>query len=61
MELQGLRALIEQASADGRLSQAEQDQIMAAIREDGQVTAEELALAESLLERINRGEIQVVD
>jgi len=61
MEIEQIQTLMDRILADGQLTQAEQDELMAAIREDGRVTAEELDLVQSLLDRISRGEIKVVD
>lgn len=61
MEIEAIQALMDRILADGKLTQAEQDELMAAIREDGRVTQAELDLVQSLLDRISRGEIQVVE
>ncbi len=61
MEIGEIQTLMDRILADGQLTQAEQDELMAAIREDGRVTAEELELVQSLLDRISRGEIRVVE
>ena len=44
-ELDTLRETVERAIADGVLTKAERDSITAAMKADGQVTFEELALA----------------
>jgi uncharacterized membrane protein YebE (DUF533 family) len=43
-ELETLRQTVEQAIADGVLTQAERDRITATLKSDGKVTYEELAL-----------------
>lgn len=61
MEIEAIRALVDQALQDGRLTQAEQDQITDAIRSDGKVSLEELELMQLILDKISAGEVEVVD
>ena len=60
-ELEQLKARIDAATADGRLSQQELDEIRAAIYADQKVTAEEAALVMSLMEKVSQGTIQLGD
>ncbi len=48
-ELEKLRKIIEQATADGVITQGERDRITAAMRADGKVTFEELLLVRTLI------------
>lgn len=57
-ELDTLRQIIEQAIADGVLTQAERDTITATMRADGQVTFEELELVRQLVsDKVAAGEL----
>lgn len=57
-ELEKLRKVIERASADGVITKAERDQISSAMRADGKVTYEELALIRTLVhEKVSQGEL----
>ncbi len=57
-ELEKLRKVIERATADGVITRGERDQIAAAIRTDGKVTFEELALIRTLVhEKVASGEL----
>lgn len=58
-ELANLRQVIEQAIADGVLTQAERDAITTAMRADGKVTFEELALVRQLVsDKVAAGELK---
>ncbi|WP_017297862.1 hypothetical protein [Nodosilinea nodulosa] len=58
-ELETLRQTIEQAIADGVLTQAERDAITATMRADGKVTFEELALVRQLVnDKVAAGELK---
>lgn len=57
-ELEKLKAIIEQAVADGRLTRYEMDRINATIHADGKVTPEELTLVQELVhQKIQAGEL----
>ncbi|MBW4481945.1 MAG: hypothetical protein KME14_05345 [Tildeniella torsiva UHER 1998/13D] len=57
-ELDTLRQIVEQAIADGVLTQAERDTITTAMRADGQVTFEELELVRQLVsDKVAAGEL----
>jgi uncharacterized membrane protein YebE (DUF533 family) len=57
-ELDKLRAIIEQASADGIITRGERDRIATAMRVDGKVTAEEMGLVRTLIhEKVEKGEL----
>lgn len=57
--LEKLKALIEGAIADGRLSAEEMDSINRAINADGKVTCEELDLCRELIwNKIEKGELE---
>jgi uncharacterized membrane protein YebE (DUF533 family) len=57
-ELEKLRKIIEQASADGVITKGERDRITAAMQADGKVTYEELNLTRSLIhEKVAKGEL----
>lgn len=59
-ELDTLREIVERAIADGVLTAAERDAITAAMRADGQVTFEELALVRQLVsDKVAAGELKV--
>ena len=58
-ELATLRQTVEQAIADGVLTQAERDTITATMRADGKVTFEELALVRQLVsDKVAAGELK---
>jgi uncharacterized membrane protein YebE (DUF533 family) len=58
-ELEQLKAIIERATADGKISQSETERIQAAIRSDKKVTFEELTLMRELIyNKIDRGELE---
>lgn len=58
-ELDTLRATIEQAIADGILTPEERQQITTAMRADGKVTYEELALVRQLVcDRVASGQLK---
>ncbi|HIK45287.1 MAG TPA: hypothetical protein IGR64_10425 [Leptolyngbyaceae cyanobacterium M65_K2018_010] len=58
-ELSNLRQTIEQAIADGVLTEAERQQITAAMRADGQITYEELELVRQLVcQKVASGDLQ---
>ncbi len=60
-ELEKLKAIIERAVADGKLTGAEFDRIKAAIREDKKVSYEEIRLVQTLIyDKIDRGELEKV-
>ena len=57
-ELEKLRKIIEQASADGVIAKWERDRIVGAMRSDGKVTCEELNLVRALIhEKVSKGEL----
>lgn len=57
-ELERLRAIIEQAIADGIITKGERDRISGAMRSDGKVTRQELELVRTLItEKVNAGEL----
>jgi uncharacterized membrane protein YebE (DUF533 family) len=57
-ELEKLRAIIEQASVDGVITQGERERIALAMRSDGKVTLEELELVRTLItEKVTKGEL----
>ncbi len=57
-ELDRLRAVIEQATADGIITKGERDRISAAMRADGKVTREELELVRTLVtEKVKAGQL----
>jgi uncharacterized membrane protein YebE (DUF533 family) len=59
-ELDNLRQIIEQAIADGVLTATERDAITAAMRADGKVTFEELALVRQLVsDKVAAGELKL--
>ncbi len=61
MEFAQLRALVDRALEDKKLTRSEVDQIIAAIRADGKISPEEMSLLESIREKVLRREIQVVE
>ncbi len=57
-ELEKLRAIIEQASVDGVITQGERERIALTMRSDGKVTLEELELVRTLItEKVSKGEL----
>ncbi|MCA2504370.1 MAG: hypothetical protein IM550_13395 [Microcystis sp. M54BS1] len=57
-ELEKLRAIIEQASVDGVITQGERERIALTMRSDGKVTLEELQLVRTLItEKVSKGEL----
>ncbi len=48
-EFEKLKKIVEQASADGVITRGERDRITAAMKADGKVTFEELALVRTLI------------
>lgn len=61
-ELDNLRQVIEQAIADGVLTQAECDAITTTMKADGKVTFEELALVRQLVnDKVAAGELKLED
>lgn len=59
-ELETLRQMIEQAIADGVLTQAERDAITGTMRADGKVTYEELELVRQLVsDKVAAGELKL--
>lgn len=60
-ELEKLKAIIESAIADGKLTGSEFDRIKAAIRADKKVSYEEIRLVQELIyDKIDRGELEKV-
>ena len=58
-ELENLHTVIEQAIADGVLTQAERDQITATMKADGKVTFEELEVIRKLVcDKVDSGELK---
>ncbi len=59
-ELDTLRQTVERAIADGVLTTAERDAITAAMKADGQVTFEELALVRQMVsDKVAAGELKI--
>lgn len=57
-ELEKLRKVIEQASADGVITKNERERISMAMRTDGKVTCAELDLIRALIhEKVAKGEL----
>lgn len=59
MEIPELRALVDQALADGKLTQQEMDEIMKAIMADDVVSAEELRMLDEIERKILENEIDL--
>ena len=60
-ELEKLKAIIESAIADGKLTEMEFDRIKAAIRADQKVSFEEIQLVRKLIyKKIETGELEKV-
>lgn len=58
-DLEKLRAIVERAIADGKLSQEEQQEIRAAIFADGKVTPEELTMVREIIkEKLGEAELE---
>jgi uncharacterized membrane protein YebE (DUF533 family) len=57
-DLETLKAVIDRAAADGKISKAEMDAIKATAWADGKITPEELQMySELVLEKIRTGEL----
>ncbi len=54
-----VKAIAERALADGTLTQAELDEIMAAIMADDRISDEEQELMASIQQKVLRGEIKL--
>lgn len=61
MEWEQVKAIAEQALADGELTRAEIQTILDAIMADQQISPEEYDLAERIDKMVRAGEIKVVD
>ncbi len=58
-ELEKLRQVIEKSIADGVLTEAERDEITAAMKADGKVTFEELEIVRRLVsDKVASGELK---
>jgi uncharacterized tellurite resistance protein B-like protein len=59
-DLEKLKALIERATADGKLTQAEIETVKVALRADGQITPQELELVQQLIyDKLQSGELEM--
>ncbi|HBB32389.1 MAG TPA: hypothetical protein DDZ80_31865 [Cyanobacteria bacterium UBA8803] len=61
MEFTKIKAMVDRALADGKLSRDEREQIMNAVYADKKVTTEECELLRTLQEKVWKGEIQIED
>ncbi len=61
MDITELKALVNRALADKVLTRAEQQQILKAVTADHKISPEEHELLESIVERLNSGEIKAVE
>ncbi len=61
MEIKTIKALIDSALADGKLTRLEMDRIYTAITMDHKVTGDELRLVREIQEKVSRGEIEIVE
>lgn len=59
MEIPEIKALVDQALADGKLTQQEMDEIMKAIMADNVVSAEELRVLDELERKILENEVDL--
>lgn len=59
MEFPQIRALVDQALADGKLTQQEMDEIMKAIMADNVVSADELKVLDEIERKILENEIDL--
>ena len=58
-ELENLNAIIQKAIADGVLTEAERNEITAAMKADGQITFEELDMVRQLVsDKVASGELK---
>ena len=61
-ELENLNAVIQKAVADGVLTEAERNEITAAMKADGQITFEELEMVRQLVsDKVSSGELKTND
>lgn len=59
-DLDKLKRTIEQATADGLLTEAEMETVKAAIRADGKISPQELELVQQLIyDKIQSGELNI--
>ena len=61
MDIQEIKQMIERALADGRLSSQENEDIVAAIFADHQVTEEEMKLYRELQKQVFEGDVIIED
>jgi hypothetical protein len=61
MEFAEVKMIAERALEDGKLTKQEIDEIAAAIAADNMISDEESALLDDLRQKVQRGEIQVID
>ncbi len=59
MNFSEIKTIADRALADGILTQAEINEIIAAINDDGEASPDEIALLNSIYRRIQRGEIKI--
>ena len=61
MDIERVRAIVQRALADRKLTRAEQDEIMAAVLADGRVSPEERDLLQQIQLDLRLGKIESVD
>ncbi len=61
MDFSKVKAIAQQALADGQLTSEENDQIEAAILADGVISDQELQLLDMIGRKVKSGEIKLVD
>ncbi len=61
MDIATIKALIDRALEDGKLTRVEMDQIVAAITLDNKITGEEFRLVRDIQEKVARKEIEIVE
>ncbi len=60
MDIAAVKAIVERALEDGKLTSAENDEIEAAIMADGIISDAELELLESVGRKVRSGEITLI-
>ena len=61
VDIERVRAIVQRALADRKLTRAEQDEIMAAVLADGRVSPEERDLLQQIQLDLRLGKIESVD
>lgn len=61
MDITDIKALVDRALEDGKLTRVEMDRIMMAITLDRKITGEEFRLVREIQDKVARKEIEIVE